>query len=246
MQMDLRNVNSALCPAASGDHALNLAYFGVKDIDTFDCNRVTEYYSKFKEMAVLCLTYEWFQKMMLNIKSSKNHDVEMEVIRSLPEVYRKYWEELLYIIKDIKRENKGVFELARLDGEGTRSDNNIYQRSKEDFEKLKRNLRDTKITFTYCDIKDIPELFSEKDFITFSNILDYRKNIFRCDYECAEFIKRVYNEQLNDFGDLMYFYNYFDEPQKVLQFKEFMMYLNFGIKKSYGSCQGEALTLKKF
>ena len=56
----------------------------------------------------------------------------------------------------------------------------------------------------------------------------------------------VSDEQLNDFGDLMYFYNYFDEPQKVLQFKEFMMYLNFGIKKSYGSCQGEALTLKKF
>lgn len=246
MQMDLRNTSSALCPTASGDHALNLAYFGVKDIDTFDCNRVTEYYAKFKEMAVLCLTYEWFQKMMLNTRASKNHEIEMEVIRSLPEVYRKYWEEVMYVINDTKKENKGVFELTRLDGEGTRSDNNIYQRSKNDFERLKKNLRDTKITFTNCDIKEIPELFAKKDFITFSNILEYRKGIFHCDYDCAEFIKRVYNEQLNDFGDLVYYYNYFDEPEKVMQFKEFMMYLNFGMKKTYGSCQGEALTLKKF
>ena len=204
------------------------------------------YYAKFKEMAVLCLTYEWFQKMMLNTRASKNHEIEMEVIRSLPEVYRKYWEEVLYVINDTKKENKGVFELTRLDGEGTRSDNNIYQRSKEDFERLKKNLRDTKITFTHCDIKDIPELFGKKDIITFSNILEYRKGIFHCDYDCAEFIKRVYDEQLNDMGDLMYFYNYFDEPQKLMQFKEFMMYLNFGMKKTYGSCQGEALTLKKF
>ena len=124
-QMDFKNCQKALCPTASGDHALNLAYFGVKEIDTFDCNRITEYYAKFKEMAILCLSYEWFQKMMLNTSASKNHDIEKEVIKSLPEIYRKYWEKVMEAIDDSKKVHKGIFELSRLDGEGTRSDNNI-------------------------------------------------------------------------------------------------------------------------
>lgn len=248
MQMDLRNVNSALCPTASGDHALNLAYYGVKNIDTFDCNRVAEYYAKFKEVAVASLSYEYYQKMMLHTYVLNNKLIQKEVIASLPDVYRKFWEEVLYFIDDTKKENRGIFELTRLEGEGCRSSYNIYQRSKEDYEKLQRNLRDTKITFNISDIKEVPDLFGKKDFITFSNILEYRRKfgIFPNDYECAEFIKRVYNEQLNDFGDLLYFYNYFDEPDKIFDTKEFMMYLNFGIKKTYGSCHGEALTLKKF
>lgn len=248
MQMDLRNVNSALCPTASGDHALNLAYFGVKEIDTFDCNRVAEYYAKFKEVAVASLSYEYYQRMMLYTYVLNNKLIQKEVIASLPDVYRKFWEEVLYVVNDIKKDNRGIFELTRLEGEGCRSSYNIYQRSKEDYERLQRNLRDTKITFTNCDIKDVPNLFGKKDFITFSNILEYRRkfDIFPSDYECAEFIKRVYNEQLNDFGNLLYFYNYFDEPDKVFDTKEFMMYLNFGIKKTYGSCHGEALCLKKF
>ncbi len=245
-QMDFKNCQKALCPTASGDHALNLAYFGVKEIDTFDCNRITEYYAKFKEMAILCLSYEWFQKMMLNTSASKNHDIEKEVIKSLPEIYRKYWEKVMEAIDDSKKVHKGIFELSRLDGEGTRSDNNIYQRSKNDYERLQKNLRNTKITYTNCDIKEIPKLFDRKDFITFSNILDYRDNIFHCDYDCAEFIRKVYNEILNECGNLMYFYNYYDDPKKLFEFKEFMMYLDFGIKKNYGSCKGEALSLKKY
>lgn len=248
MQMDLRNCKSALCPTASGDHALNLAYFGVKEIDTFDCNRVAEYYAKFKEVAVASLSYEYYQRMMLYTYVLNNKLIQKEVIASLPDVYRKFWEEVLYVVNDIKKDNRGIFELTRLEGEGCRSSYNIYQRSKEDYERLQRNLRDTKITFTNCDIKEVPNLFVKKDFITFSNILEYRRkfDIFPSDYECADFIKRVYNEQLNDFGDLLYFYNYFDEPDQVFDTKEFMMYLNFGIKKTYGSCHGEALCLKKF
>ena len=58
-QLDFKDKKKALSVLASGDHVFNLIYYGILNIDTFDTNRLTEYYALgLKRAALLAFTYE--------------------------------------------------------------------------------------------------------------------------------------------------------------------------------------------
>ena len=58
-QLDFKDKKKALSVLASGDHVFNLIYYDILNIDTFDTNRLTEYYALgLKRAALLAFTYE--------------------------------------------------------------------------------------------------------------------------------------------------------------------------------------------
>ena len=68
-KLDFNGKNNALSVMASGDHAFNAALYGIKEIDTFDTNKLTIYYSLgIKRSAILKYNYKDYLSFL-----KKNH-----------------------------------------------------------------------------------------------------------------------------------------------------------------------------
>ena len=83
--MALEGKENALTVLASGDHAFNLAYHGISNIETFDTNRLTEYYSLgLKRAAILKYDYAGYLYFMRKIVDKATPLEELtELVRGL-------------------------------------------------------------------------------------------------------------------------------------------------------------------
>lgn len=78
--MDLEGKRNALTVLASGDHAFNLVYHGILDIETFDTNRLTEYYSLGLKRAAI-LKYDYYSYLCFMQKNCRSKNLIRRINR---------------------------------------------------------------------------------------------------------------------------------------------------------------------
>ena len=170
-KLDFKNKKKALSVLASGDHIFNLVYYGILNIDTFDTNRLTEYYALgLKRAALLAFTYEEY--LLFNQKLT-NPSTSIEELNSMvslcypfmEEKYRKFWQEVMeynYQNQKNNQEKLNVFLmlLMNMASNYQMTHNNAYLKDLASYEHMRKNLAKANITFKY-------------DLIFLSNIPDY-------------------------------------------------------------------------
>ncbi|MBQ9834430.1 MAG: hypothetical protein IJO33_04495 [Bacilli bacterium] len=229
--------HSALTVLSSGDHAFNLIYHDVMQIDTFDCNRLTEYYSLgFKKTALEILDFEEF----CDLFKEYNPSIEKYVIDALPKKYKIFWQYFLDARKEVT-ESPSIFDLVR--GKNIRyAEKYNYYFNKTCFNNLKPKLKEATITFTCADIKEVPEKFSKYDLIMLSTILNYRSEILGMTIgEAVALVEKFYHNNLNDFGELVYGYKYIYSEE----IDDIYENINFGRKLTRNVDDGTSFSLEK-
>lgn len=183
--VNLRNCENALCVASSGDHIYELIAKGIKNIDTFDINKLTEYYSLgLKKAMILSYDYYNFLEVMNLISLDLPIDYLTDILRDLlpcmEQKYRKFWQEIIeynYKIQTKYNTNLNLIKMLYIGTDFPRMHiNNCYYLLDEYcYRDFKSKLRNANLTFKNVDALELPEHFKNKkyDVILLSNILDY-------------------------------------------------------------------------
>ena len=180
---DFNEKESALAVASSGDQAFNLINKGVLNIDTFDINKLTEYFAfGFKRAMILKYDYKSFCKIITEIRKTDNIEYISDIIIGLlPYMESKhaiFWQTLVDYNNDLQREFQTKLNLLLMltyekEVDIFKKALNNYLKSEEEYEKLRKNLWLANISFKNANAKDLAKEFSkEYDFILLSNILD--------------------------------------------------------------------------
>ena len=112
--------DSALTVLASGDHAFNLIQRGILNIDTFDTNRLTEFYSiELKRAIILKYNYEQCLSFMTLLCSTNiSVDILTDMIRGLipfmSERGKIFWDEILDYNYKLQKHHGTWINLIRL------------------------------------------------------------------------------------------------------------------------------------
>ena len=113
----LNDNDNVLSVLASGDHIFNLIYNGVSNIDTFDVNRLTEYYFYLKLAMLNSISYNEFINFIDRVY---NNDIEYEndmllfIIKNMDIKYRKYYEEIIMYSNNIQKNNDNKLSLLKM------------------------------------------------------------------------------------------------------------------------------------
>ncbi|MBQ9834437.1 MAG: hypothetical protein IJO33_04530 [Bacilli bacterium] len=212
----LNEIQKALSVLASGDQVFHMISGGVQNIDSFDINRLTEYYALgFKKRAIECLNYYEFMKLFEYYKDwelerhfSENKDIEKYVIENMEEEYKWFWNEFLYAAKE-KGFEASIFHLSceadLIDRQNTK--NNLYMKDESEYINLQRRLKEVNISYKYCSIMDVPTTFTKYDLIYLSNIMDYYRSFYgnnnRPMDDARNLIKAIYTQNLNPNGEII-------------------------------------------
>lgn len=199
---------------ASGDQVFEMVLNGINNIDTFDINRMTEYFALgFKKRAIECLSHEQFLELfqysrVVHKHYKENLEVEKYVIENMDAEYKWFWKELIDRLKD-EGFNVSVFHFVidYLYLSKSYYARNPYMVDKEKYKELQRKLLKAKITFEQAEIKELHRKFGHFDLIYLSNIFEYYKDIFekseRPNEEAIKLLKTIYDEMLNDNGEII-------------------------------------------
>lgn len=186
---DFANKCNALTVASSGDQAFNLINKGILNIDTFDVNRLTEYFAfGLKRAMISKYDYQSFCKNICELRESNNieyvSDIIMGLLPYMENEHALYWKMLVDYNKDLQQEfgtNLNLMLMLTFEREVDifkRGFNN-YLSNEFEYEKLRKNLGNANITFNYVNAKDLTKSFDKKyDFILLSNILSYFNGIW--------------------------------------------------------------------
>lgn len=188
-KLDFKNKQKALSVLASGDHILNLIYYGILNIDAFDTNRLTEYYSLgLKRGALLAFTYEEYLLFNQKLTDPSTSIEELNSMISLcypymEEKYRKFWQEIMEYNYQSQKNNKeklNVFLmlLMNIASNYQITHNNAYLKDKESYELMRKNLWKAHITFECRNALNLGEKKGKYDLIFLSNIPDYFASSF--------------------------------------------------------------------
>lgn len=184
-KLDFKDKTSTLAVMASGDHAFNTAFYGIKDIDTFDTNVLTQYYALgIKRSAILAFSYKEYL-LFLNKILDENISLEelTEIIKSLLSYmdyeFKLYWEEVLsynYLVQKDSKNPLNLFHMLLINIQGAIKNpiNNAYLLSEENYNILKNNLSKVNFSFQNIECFELPHKIKKQyDFIFLSNIADY-------------------------------------------------------------------------
>ena len=208
------DTTKTLSVLSSGDQVFEMVRKGIKKIDTFDINRMTEYFALgFKKRAIECLTYEQFLSLnkydrIVTKHNNENLEIEKYVIENMEEEYKWFWQELIASLKG-EGFNVSVFHFVidYLYLTKFHYSRNPYMADKEKYKELQQKLLKAKITFQQADIKELPKKFQQYDLIYLSNILEYHEDIFEKSgfppEEAIKLLKKIYNKMLNNYGEII-------------------------------------------
>ena len=231
-KLNFNNKFSALSVLSSGDHVFNAILHGIKNIDTFDINKLTEYYALgLKRSAILKFNYQEFIDFMNKLT---NHNTNIDEINDLISLiipimdnkYKIYFKEIIdYIYKLSNNQNNLFYYLFNEPYELKGNMMNTYLKDENNYNLLKSMLESTNITFTNCDVTVLPNTFNKQyDFIFLSNILDYLFFIYgnNWNYQQLQLFENSFLPLLNNNGTLalhyiyFYFYKSFNRYKDVL------------------------------
>lgn len=247
--IDFEKYNSALTVLSSGDHAFNLIYMGIDKVDTFDTNRLTEYYALgLKKTAIECLSYQEFMNMFQGLSkvSSEYFLGKMKyVIENMDKKYREFFEEFYEFITTLNYHNY----LRKLFRNDTKIDdkeiNNLYLQSAGAYQLMQQRLEKSKITFKKCDAKNLTHNFQTYDIIDMSNVLAAMRKIScydeQTDQKISNIIKYLYNNNLNNNGTLLVEYGYYG----ILFCENILAHINLGQQAFYRTSCSETRGLVK-
>lgn len=182
---DLSHKEKALCVAGSGDQAFSLISKGINNIQLFDINKLTEYMIMgLKKTMILKYNYSKYFDMIIKLIDSKTsynfiYNTISELIPYMEEKYQYFWLEVINYYKELQLQEKTDYNLIHMlsliNVEQIVKNNSTYLNSKEDYNSLKTNLKETQINFKYINALNLKsELKNNKyDLILLSNILDY-------------------------------------------------------------------------
>ncbi len=191
----------ALTVLSSGDHAFNLAYKGVSDIDTFDINRLTEYYalglkrtlileSSYKEFLefIDAIVYQRGYRLISEEEFKRNKDYVSQSIFdlscSMDQNYRDFWRGVLDYFSSVKKYwDTEIFYCifrGRLEDLKEIKENNGYASNEYLYNLLKEKLGSANIRFRHSTVLDLSRTYdgNEYEFISLSNTLDYMSDQF--------------------------------------------------------------------
>lgn len=242
-KFDFSKSTKALSVLSSGDQPLNMICKGVKNLDTFDINRLSEYYAiGIKLAAMRVFNYKEFISFI-----NKIHDIDsvsiIKYVTSCSDVkYKKFWDEILYVTK-----YAGVSPLVISEIDITKV--NLYCANEELYKKTKSNLEQASINFFNMDVAEIPNKLSSYSFIYLSNILDYylMGRLKDLSYEeilkrKVNLIKKIYNHNLEYNGEFVYNYG-FGQTKNEIQILE--SYFTEYYQMKYSLDNDIVLSLKK-
>lgn len=200
------DINSkALTVLSSGDHAFNLVCNGILNVDTFDLNRLTDFYSLgLKRALITIFSYTEFLEFIDAIKYQKGYMyisaeefqkkkdfIEQSILDStyvMDNPYRDFWRGVLDYFSHLeKTEEYGsrieIFERltrGRTDDLNFVNENNNYLTTEYMYNILKRNLGKANISYIPTDVFNIHKVLGNRryDFISLSNVLDYATEEF--------------------------------------------------------------------
>lgn len=207
-QIDFENKKKALSVLSSGDHVFNLVYKGIEKIDTFDSNRLTEYYALgFKKTAIQCLNYEEFMDLFTRhaITIEKRFEMIDYVISNMDFPYHDFFEEYFKYLKTFGN-LRYLYRHFRSDTkEAYKNKYNLYLKTSDDFKMLQERLNHAQITFKCCDILDLTKFEDSYDIIELSNIMYSIKVLAKKDKgpELADLVKQLYFNNLRENGEIL-------------------------------------------
>ena len=218
---DFNDKSNALSVLSSGDQVFNLIHNGITNIDTFDSNYLTEFYSLgIKKAMILKYNYKDFLHkyldLLLGYYSIYKESIFIEkLLPYMDNRYAVFWNELVKFNYDLQSNNSDKRLLIsdivtkRFIMKDRIKLYNNYLFSNEDYEILKDNLLNSKINFSCLDILDISNKFNNKyDFILLSNIFDYLDSRFKFgwNYSCLKEEINKMNSMLNNDGVILIHY----------------------------------------
>lgn len=220
-KLDFNNKDNTLSVMASGDHVFNAALYGIKNIDTFDINKLTEYYALgIKRSAILKFDYHNYIDFMNKLFNKSTSLAELNdlinlVFPYMNSNYKKYWKSIIDYYSTFKCDSVNLFwlllvDITKIEGYMT----NSYLDNEFNYNKLRNCLSEVNISFEACDCLELTSKFSKKyDLIFLSNIADYFYKRFGYFWNYSILIeeeKKLCN-LLNDNGVLAlnYIFNYF-------------------------------------
>lgn len=217
--VNIDNKNNALTVLASGDQFFNLINKGITNIDTFDINRLTEYYVFGLRMAMIeKYSYDEYLKinnLLLSEKTSFDilNDILYSLLPNMDNKYRIFWKEILdynYSLQNQKKEKLNIIRMLFFGFSNNMKYNN-YLLNEEEYNNMKFNLKRVKVNFNSVNATELHKIYNKKyDLILLSNILDYIHNHFGMNWEIKKYIKNLYkiaNEDAIIF--LHYLFNYY-------------------------------------
>lgn len=233
-KVDFEGKDNALSVLASGDHIFNLVEKGITNIDTFDTNKLTEYYALgFKNAMILKYSYEEFIQYM-QIISSDNISLEyltellLSLLPYMDKKYRVFWREIIEYNYKIQKEmgtNLNLFQMLciNLGVIDARICYNNYLSSKENYEEFKNRLMLANITFKEANAYRLEAEFdSTYDFVLLSNILDYFDKYFGkgWSYDCLKLYEKRISSLVKPEGIIflhyIFDYNSFDRNANLI------------------------------
>jgi len=199
---DFENAN-VLSVCSSGDHAINAFLKGNRNIDLFDINKLTKYYTDLKIAAIKSLEYDDFfrndliynQKLYNKIRENLNRD-------------SKYYWDILYKFHFHRINSYDYFNIEEDKHYNIYYDINEYKKLKEIINEFKYN------NFYHCNLLDINKYTSKKyDLILLSNISNYilfMENKKKNSQKYNNFINIELSKLLNNNGKIVlaYLYDY--------------------------------------
>ncbi len=236
-KFDVSGCENALSVLGSGDQVLNIINSGIKEVDTFDLNKLTEFYFfGLKVPWILKYDYDTFLNIMDSIMRRKfSLDEELQLISDtipyMDLIYRRYWKRVVDYASKSTTLNS-LFSILSYPDKVDLPYVNSYLASKEDYDNFKHSLAMTNIHFECYDAKNLGIRSREKyDLILLSNILDYFSKYFKHGWKYEQLVEYE-NQLINILGDngvaLMHYIYYYmpEKPSEHPIFFQSDVYIN--------------------
>ena len=188
--VDFNNKDSALTVLASGDHLYNLISKGVKNIDTFDSNLLTEYlalglkYAMLKKYSYKEYLSTYSKLININTGLEEITSIINDLIKYMDDKYKNYWQKVINYNYCLQKQNNidiNIIFLLFINFEPVNfiKNGNNFLNSEEEYNKLKNIVDKANITFRNVNAIKLSKVYHNKyDFILLSNILDYFNKYF--------------------------------------------------------------------
>ena len=187
--VSFKNKDNALSVLSSGDHVFNLITKGILNIDTFDSNRLTEYYALgLKRAMIIKYNYHDFKMIMDKIYYGNISNEELyELIKGLYSYmeynHKLFWESMISYDFNLRKNNnleENIIMLFFMKNPFETTLGNTYMLNEENYNILKNRLVNANISFKCANANNLASEFAKKKygFIFLSNILDYFYTIY--------------------------------------------------------------------